>query len=266
MVVKHRLTRNKMQAFEMISVRILVATCAVAALAACQPVAPEDSRFGVGFDQTFDAQRVNRDVALSQGSVPPAPTVNAQPLPAAGSAADTAAQTTALLARTGGGQPLDAGRIAAAANNSGVPPLEASPSNPAPAVVDSATGISRENNFDAVASQRSIESDAARVASNRAQYQVIQPTALPTRTDTGPNIVAYALATTHPIGTQVHRRRGLNAQNRFERSCGQFRSHDQAQIAFLEAGGPERDRSGMDPDGDGYACGWDPSVYRNVNG
>ena len=27
-------------------------------------------------------------------------------------------------------------------------------------------------------------------------------------------------------------------------------------------GGPERDRNALDPDGDGYACGWDPSVYR----
>lgn len=251
----------------MMSVRFVLGACALAALAACQPAVPDDSRFGVGFDQTFDAQRANRDAALSTG-VPEAPGVSAQPLPAAGSAAETAAQTSAILAQT---RP-DIGQVAAAAANSGVPPVEASPSNPppiglaGPAAVNAATGISQENSFDAVSDQRSIESDAARIAANRAQYQVIQPTALPQRGETGPNIVAYALSTSHPKGTKLYARRGLNAAARYNRSCGQFRHQDQAQIAFLEAGGPERDRNGMDPDGDGYACTWDPAVYRNVAG
>ena len=248
----------------MMSVRIVLGACAVAAVAACQPAAPEDSRFGVGFDQTFDAQRANRDAALANGSFPAAPGVTSQPLPVPGSAADTAAQTSAILAQTGSA--ADAERLAAAANNSGVPPLEASPANAPPAAVNSATGISQENNFDAVAGTRTIESDAARIAANRAQYQVIQPQALPQRTETEPNIVAFAIATTHPVGTKVYRRSGFNATNRYNRSCGQFRHQDQAQIAFLAAGGPERDRNGMDPDGDGYACRWDPSIYRTTGG
>lgn len=247
----------------MISVRIVLGATALAALAACQPAVPDDSRFGVGFDQTFDAQRANRDAALA-GGVPAAPNVSAQSLPAAGSAEDTAAQTAAILAQTGGA--ADAERLAAAANNSGIAPLEATPSNPAPAVINSATGISQENNFDAVSGQRSIESDAARIAANRAQYQVIQPQALPERTDIGPNIVAYALATTHPVGTKLYKRRSFNAGNKYNRSCGQFRHQDQAQAAFLSAGGPKKDRQGMDPDGDGYACTWDPAVYRTTSG
>lgn len=248
----------------MMSVRFLMGACAVVAVAACQPAVPEDSRFGVGFDQTFDAQRVNRDAALAAGNgVPSAPSVSAQPLPASGSAEDTAAQTTALLAQTS--QSADAETLSATANNSGVPPLVASPSNPAPAVVNSATGISQENNFDAVSDQRSIESDAARLASNRAQYQVIQPQALPQRTETGPNVVEYALSTSHPVGTKIYRRSGFNAQRKYERSCGQYQFKDQAQAAFLAAGGPKRDRNGMDPDGDGYACRWDPSPFRNAS-
>lgn len=249
----------------MMSVRFVLGLCAAVAVAACQPVAPEDSRFGVGFDQTFDGQRANRDAALADdNAVPAAPVVSAQSLPAAGSAEDTAAQTRAILAQTS--QSADLENLAAAANNSGVPPLVASPSNPAPAVVDNANGISQENNFDAVSGERSIESDAARLAANRAQYQVIQPQALPERTDTGPNIVAYALANTHPVGTNVYRRSGFNAENRYARSCSKFQHQDQAQAAFLEAGGPKRDRSGMDPDGDGYACRWDPSVFRTASG
>lgn len=242
----------------------MLGACAMVGLAACQPAVPEDSRFGVGFDQTFDAQRVNRDAALAGGGVPAAPGVASQPLPQPGSAADTAAQTRAILAQTGA-QPDDA-RIAAAAANSGIAPLDASPLNPPPAVVDNITGISRENNFDAVSDQRSIESDAARIAANRAQYQVIQPQALPQRTDTGPNIVAFALATNHPVGTQLYERRRFNAENRFRRACGEYRFMDQAQADFLAQGGPDRDRRGMDPDGDGYACGWDPSVYRTTGG
>ena len=257
----------------MISVRFMLAACAAAALAACQPAAPEDSRFGVGFDETFAAQQASRDAALAGRSVPAAPSVQSQPLPAPGSAEETAAQTSALLAQTsnvvqnGGALTVaDATRLEAAANNSGVPPLAASPSNPPPAVVDSVTGISQENNFDAVSGQRSIESDAARLAAARAQYQVIQPTALPQRTATGPNIVAYALSQNHAVGTRKYRRSGFNAQRKFERSCGRFSSQDQAQIAFLEAGGPIRDRAGMDPDGDGFACSWNPAVFRNING
>lgn len=248
----------------MMSIRIVLGACAVAAVAACQPAHPEDTRFGVGFDQTFDAQRANRDAALSSGAtaVPAAPGVSAQPLPAAGSAADTAAQTAAILAQTG--QPADAERLAAAANNSGIAPVEASPSNPAPAVINSATGISQENNFDAVSGQRSIESDAARIAANRAQYQVIQPQALPQRSETGPNIVAYALGSSHAIGTKLYKRNKFNSAKRYTRSCGKYSHLDQAQSDFLSAGGPQKDRNGMDPDGDGYACTWDPSVYRTL--
>jgi len=247
----------------MMSVRCVLAACALGLVAACQPAAPEDSRFGVGFDQTFDAQVANRNAALA-GGVPQAPGVSAQPLPPAGSAADTAAQTAAILAQTAG--TADAERLAAAANNSGIAPLEASPLNAPPAVINSTTGISQENNFDAVSGQRSIESDAARIAANRAQYRVIQPQALPERGESQPNIVAFALSTTNPVGTKIYKRSRFNAANRYNKNCGVFRHQDQAQIAFLEAGGPDRDRQGMDPDGDGYACTWDPAVYRNVNG
>ena len=40
---------------------------------------------------------------------------------------------------------------------------------------------------------------------------------------------------------------------------------DLAQIEFLERGGPARDRLGLDPDGDGYACAWDPTPFRKAS-
>ncbi|MEY4982768.1 MAG: hypothetical protein RIR62_1034 [Pseudomonadota bacterium] len=123
------------------------------------------------------------------------------------------------------------------------------------------TSISDEQDFDAVAARETIESDAARIERNRQQYTVIQPTALPERTETGPNIVQYALQTTHNPGTQVHSRSALRFTDP-QAACARYASPDLAQQAFLEAGGPERDRRGLDPDGDGFACSWDPRPFR----
>jgi hypothetical protein len=140
--------------------------------------------------------------------------------------------------------------------------LNASPSNPAPVAANN-PGISDENDFDAVAERQSIESDKARIAANRAQYAVIQPTALPTRSESSqPNVVAYALQTKHPRGTQVHRRRGFASAAKTERNCAVYSTADEAQIDFLARGGPSRDRLALDPDGDGYACAWNPAKYR----
>lgn len=238
--------------------RASFALLSAVALAACQPAVPDSGR-GVGFGDEFTAEQRARDAALTGGDFPAPPPVNAAPLsatPADGSAAATAAETSRILAATRPGvaqPPLDA---------SGAP-LVASPTNPAPPVVNSA-GISNENNFDVVSGQRSIEGDAALIAANRQQYQVIQPQALPDRTETGPNIVAFALQTNHPRGTKIYRRTGFNRQAKFDRACAEFASADQAQIDFLARGGPEKDRKGMDPDGDGFACAWDPTPFRRA--
>jgi hypothetical protein len=44
--------------------------------------------------------------------------------------------------------------------------------------------------------------------------------------------------------------------------CSDFRTTDLAQDWFLTNGGPDRDRAGLDPDGDGFACNWSPERYR----
>ena len=33
--------------------------------------------------------------------------------------------------------------------------------------------------------------------------------------------------------------------------------------AFLKAGGPQRDSKKLDPDGDGFACGFDPTPFQS---
>ena len=76
----------------------------------------------------------------------------------------------------------------------------------------------------------------------------------------------YALQSNLPRGTQVFSRPGLNKESKFRRNCAAYASPDQAQIDFLSKGGPQRDRLGLDPDGDGYACDWDPRPFRKAVG
>lgn len=77
----------------------------------------------------------------------------------------------------------------------------------------------------------------------------------------GPAVADYALATSHAVGQRRYIRNPL-AQGRHERGCAAFQSADMAQDWFLQNGGPGRDRQGLDPDGDGYACGWNPAPIR----
>ncbi len=125
-------------------------------------------------------------------------------------------------------------------------------------------GVSDEQDFAAVAARETIESDKARIATNRAKYQVDQPGALPQRAgDSGPNIVEFAISTTHPVGTQMYSRSALRL-TRPAAACAKFTSPDLAQEAFLASGGPTKDRKGLDPDGDGFACAWNPLPFRSA--
>lgn len=241
--------------------RISLVLVAGMALAACQPAVPDSGR-GVGFGDDFVEQQRKREAALA--GVPSPVQVTSTPINGSvqpGSAEATAAETTRVLAATQSGASNGLGNDAT--SNSGVEPVIASPSNAPPPVLNAA-GISNENNFDAVSGQRSIDADAARLAANRSQYQVIQPQALPDRTSSGPNVVAFALQTSHPRGTKRYRRTGFNRQAKFDRACAEFATADEAQLDFLTRGGPEKDRKGMDPDGDGYACRWDPTPFRRA--
>ncbi|MCT4611483.1 MAG: excalibur calcium-binding domain-containing protein [Pelagimonas sp.] len=216
--------------------RIFLCGVALMAMAACDPSVPDsaaglpETGRGVGFDN-YDTYRQNREAQLT------------------GTAEGAAAAQ-------------------AAAQNSGQAPVDASPSNPAPQIVRGNTSqISSENDFDAVSAQRDIQADAALIAQNRAQYQQVQPTDLPSRTGAGrPNIVSFALQTTNAVGVKLYKRSSFNAGNRYAKACSAFASADEAQEEFLALGGPNKDRKGMDPDGDGFACSWDPTPFRAVRG
>lgn len=259
-----------------IRIPALVALAALGAAAACAPSMPDSNpSAGVGFREydAYAAERARREAelrAMRARAVPEAQVI--------------ATETMTVLDTTR--PPGEAGekpaQVAAAPAPAPAPSAQPQPApSPAPAPVAVAAAaeapdgpeilsnpeISDEQEFDAVAARETIESDAERLERNRQRYQVVQPAELPERPGSNrPNIVAYALATTHPVGTPMFKRtRRVNIE-RFNRVCAGYVSDDLAQEAFLSNGGPERDRKGMDPDGDGYACYWDPAPFRTARG
>lgn len=125
--------------------------------------------------------------------------------------------------------------------------------------------ISDSQDFQAVSSRESRESNAAKIAQQRATYTQIAPTALPPRVGTnGPSIVQFALQTTNRLGEPVYNRTNPFRDKQSLTACAKFASSDQAQEEFLVRGGPERDPKSLDPDGDGFACYWDPTPFRSA--
>lgn len=242
--------------------RLSVVLISLAVLAACTPVVPNSGE-GVGF-QDYTTYSQSRDASLAAGGRSVAPLAPATGFSTArvGAALDAADGRVPVTATPGA--PLQGAVIGSTdpSRPRGNAPVGIREENGEMAAKPG--GISDENDFGAVAARETIESDAARIAANRAQYQVVQPGALPQRSgETGPNIVDYALATRHAPGTQLHKRSSLRA-NRAAAACVKYGSPDQAQEAFLAKGGPDRDRLGLDPDGDGFACGWDPRPFRTA--
>jgi hypothetical protein len=235
---------------------------ALVLLAACQPGIPDSSLTG----PTSTVANYQREAALTGGPVVSTlPATTPVSSAALGSGSDDPAMrplpasvTAAVTGNTGIGASAQT-----SADIAGFPPTQV-PSGPPPEAVNR-SGISAEQDFEAVSAARTIESDAQKIAANRAQYVLIQPTELPTRPGTDqPNIVQYALRTNNPVGVQLYQRGGSWSSNRHARACARFASPDQAQIEFLSRGGPERDRDGLDPDGDGFACSWDPTPFRKA--
>ncbi|MCC6008721.1 MAG: hypothetical protein JJU40_13735 [Rhodobacteraceae bacterium] len=108
-------------------------------------------------------------------------------------------------------------------------------------------------------------SDAARIRAEaeRAGAIPIEVRPVPSR-ETRVNVAEFALSTSHPVGERRFRRLALFGQDHANVACRRYASPDDAQSAFLEAGGPERDPLGLDPDGDGFACGWSPEPFRRL--
>lgn len=218
--------------------RVFLISCGLLVLAGCAGSPPDDPVQGVGFgnygEYLADQQRRDREAELQGGVVR---TQTIQPPDPNDPDAIAADAVTAI-----GGTQTAA--------------VEPDLNNPS---------ISDEQDFGAVSARRSIDADADRLKASRQQYTVIAPSELPRRPgNTAQTPIEFALATRHPVGSKQYRRSGLGAGKVAEK-CAGYRSDEQAQDAFLREGGPERDRLGIDPDGDGYACSWNPGIYRGVS-
>ncbi len=120
-------------------------------------------------------------------------------------------------------------------------------SNVAPVAAKGATGL--------------VPAAAARNTGTRAAAPArTSPPRRPEAVTDASNPVGFALATSHPVGQSVYPRSGTGTAG----ACSGYSSGVSAQQAFLKAGGPQSDRLGLDPDGDGYACSFDPEPYRRA--
>jgi len=224
--------------------KYLMMGAALAALSACVQEIP-DSGAGVGFGDynAYQEQLLRQEAALTAASV------NDQ----SASSGTISSEELAALGIGQGEEPTTT--TATITSETTSEPIQTEPV--------SNGGISDEQDFSAVAERETIESDAARLAANAAQYQVAEVSALPVRDgDEGPNIVEYALNAPNKLGQPWYSRIQLFTQTRFETNCARYNTPDDAQRDFLLSGGPERDPMGLDPDGDGFACGWDPEPFR----
>ena len=233
----------------------LCAASTALVLTACAPAAVDTGSGGVGFQDYNSYIRGAQPAPLPSGPVVVPPVGGAFDPAAAAAAIDRADGAVAPVATAEVLPPVDGTVRARGGAPEGIKEESGEVSN---------VGISDEQDFGAVASRETIESDAERIAKNRAEYVEVQPTDVPQRPgDTGANIVEFALATNHAPGVQLYKRGGIGLRGQ-DAACAKYSSPDQAQQDFLERGGPDRDRLGVDPDGDGFACSWDPRPFRTA--
>lgn len=237
-----------------VSMRMFLLLSSLAALTGCAPPTTLPPQGGVGFG--------DRPVYVAPG-VASAPVVP----PAASNAAIPSSEINSALFGTTTAPGAEAAPL----------PSYVPPANPQASVQTSEaeliaslpghSGISDEQDFEAVASRETIETDAERIEANKAQYQQIAPAALPERGagQAVSDLVSYALNAPNRLGQSIYQRRSV-AADAHRKACLHYASDEAAQVAFLKAGGPERDRKKLDPDGDGFACDWDPTPFQKARG
>ena len=212
---------------------ISLAVLAPLALVACGPTVPESGP-GVGFND-YNSYNAQREAALTNGA--PMVAAGAQPIMGGGVSGGAIGAAPAAPATGFSTERIGAAIGAASGGASGTPPAPGAPLS----ATDPMTAAPM----------------------TPAPGPAVPLDQLPTRAGEGPNLVQYALTTSNPVGQQVYDRSSLQLRNP-EKACAAFGSADKAQAAFLDAGGPQKDRKGLDPDGDGFACGWDPTLFRNA--
>ena len=76
------------------------------------------------------------------------------------------------------------------------------------------------------------------------------------------NLAVFARSVSNKLGEKIYYRNFIISGT--GSGCKKFSNKNAAQIFFLENGGPKNDFHDMDADGDGFACKWDPAIYRTI--
>ncbi len=104
---------------------------------------------------------------------------------------------------------------------------------------------------------------AGKLADARENRVVVNPDELQEiEIDLETNIAVYARTTENVRGKKSYNR--LKRKKNGLDPCMRFIVKDDAQRYFLARGGPKKDLFGLDPDGDGFACDWDPEPFTKV--
>ena len=77
------------------------------------------------------------------------------------------------------------------------------------------------------------------------------------------NLAVFARSVTNKVGEKIYYRNFLSTDD--SSGCKKFLNRNAAQTFFLKNGGPKNDYHNIDVDGDGFACKWDPEIYRKIN-
>lgn len=216
--------------------KMILGLACVAALGACADGRGQvvDPRYRFSSDAPYDKYRAEREMALTGKAAVPQIVPRAHPYNAPTPeqiASPTAAQRIAGTTTT---TTVAAGTVAASGKGG---------------YYDPATG------------ERLASTPAARpvTAPTAPTAQAPAPQAQAVETDA---LARYAQLQRHAPGTAVFVRAGGSAADA-ARACARAPNPDSAQLMFLSSGGPEQDPLGMDPDGDGFVCGWTPTAYRS---
>ncbi len=76
------------------------------------------------------------------------------------------------------------------------------------------------------------------------------------------NLAIFARSVSNNVGEKIYYRNFISSDA--ISGCKKFSNKNAAQIFFLENGGPKNDFYNIDADGDGFACKWDPAIYRKI--
>lgn len=238
--------------------RFSLAVLALCVIAGCSPEIP-DSGAGVGFGDygTFMRERERERLATRPASIVPPPQVVSLPPQPVSPAQPLSAQTGPAPVQT------VAVQSAPIAQSSPFQPVQQPVAQPAP--MSAATpfpGPVTTQDFPTIAAAPAApQGGVSYPAPAQGTVEMVAASAVPARPSDIPNILEYALSTRNSLGERVWRRTPLTMQNT-DRNCRSFVNSDLAQEEFLRRGGPERDPLNLDPDGDGFACWWDPAPFR----